>query len=255
MQYDLMISGVGGQGVLSMAWVLDHAAQQAGLYLKQSEVHGMAQRGGAVSASVRLSSQAVASDLIAQGSARMVMAVEPLEALRHTGVLAPDGWVVTDITPLVNQDNYPALDDLYRVLFGLPRVLALDATRLAQQAGNVKAQNMVVLGAAASQLPLPPVALQSQIEALFAGKGPRIVQANVRAFQSGLELGRLGSALLQARVPPQRVCRVLSRMTAPAQALTAPQVLAWQQRLLASDAEALTLTLFASDDCVSPESP
>jgi hypothetical protein len=69
MNYDLVICGVGGQGVLSIAWVIDHAAHEVGLHFKQSEVHGMAQRGGAVSAFVRLSDQPIASDLIADGAA------------------------------------------------------------------------------------------------------------------------------------------------------------------------------------------
>jgi len=111
MNYDLVVCGVGGQGVLTMAGVIDHAIHEAGLHLKQSEVHGMAQRGGAVSAFVRISDLPVASDLIADGTASMVLSVEPMEALRYTQLLRPDGWIVTDITPMINVDNYPSLAD------------------------------------------------------------------------------------------------------------------------------------------------
>lgn len=82
MNFDLVIAGVGGQGVLTIAAVLDRAANEAGLYVKQSEVHGMAQRGGAVSAFVRMSDQPVASDLIGHGHASLLLSIEPLEALR-----------------------------------------------------------------------------------------------------------------------------------------------------------------------------
>ena len=128
MNFDLVLAGVGGQGVLSIAWVLDHAAHAAGWQLKQSEVHGMAQRGGAVSAFVRLSDAPVASDLIAAGSAALIASVEPLEALRYTGLLRTDGTVVTDVTPMVNIDNYPDHAALYEVLFSVPNIVAVDAT-------------------------------------------------------------------------------------------------------------------------------
>ena len=88
-------------------------------------------------------------------SAALIVAVEPLEALRYTGLLRPDGAVVTDITPMVNIDNYPDLGALHAVLFKLPNLVAVDATRLAQAAGTVKAQNTVVLGAATPLLTLP----------------------------------------------------------------------------------------------------
>jgi Pyruvate/2-oxoacid:ferredoxin oxidoreductase gamma subunit len=120
MSFDLVLAGVGGQGVLSIAWVLDHAAHAEGWRVKQSEVHGMAQRGGAVSAFVRLSRQPVASDLIATGTAALVVAVEPLEALRYTTLLRPDGALVTDVTPLVNIDPYPDPAALLQVLFWRP---------------------------------------------------------------------------------------------------------------------------------------
>ena len=121
MNFDLVVCGVGGQGVLSIAWVIDHAAAEAGYHLKQPEVHGMAQRGGAVSAFVRMSDAPIASDLIPDGAAHLVLSVEPMESLRYTRLLCPEGWIVTDVTPLVNVGNYPATDALFDVLFAAPR--------------------------------------------------------------------------------------------------------------------------------------
>lgn len=244
MNYDLVLCGVGGQGVLSIAWVIDHAAHEAGLYLKQSEVHGMAQRGGAVSAYVRISDQPVASDLIADGGASLLLAVEPMEALRYTRLLRPDGWIVTDVTPLENVDVYPPHEALYQVLFSVPHLVALDATQLAQKAGTVKAQNMVVLGAAASQLPLPVALLEKQIEELFAGKGERIVKANLNAFRIGDAASRFAAALVAAGVASELVARVLPRLVFEPQPVSPASVDAWCARLLAADGAQTALRLF-----------
>jgi len=243
MNYDLVLCGVGGQGVLSIAWVIDHAAHEAGLHFKQSEVHGMAQRGGAVSAFVRLSDKPVASDLIAHGAASMVLAVEPMEALRYTQLLRPDGWIVTDVTPLEN-DAYPQHEALYKVLFSAPRLLVIDATRLAHKAGTVKAQNMVVLGAAAAQLPLPMVLLEAQVQALFAAKGERIAKANVNAFRIGAAASQFAAALLAAGVPAGVLARVLPRLMFEPQPVAQTSIDAWCERLLAPDGAQTAMRLF-----------
>ncbi len=253
MNYDLVLCGVGGQGVLTIAWVIDHAVRDAGLYLKQSEVHGMSQRGGAVSAFVRISDQPVASDLIANGTASMVLSAEPLEALRYTPLLRPDGWIVTDITPLVNIEAYPQTEALYKVLFSAPRLVTLDATRLAQAAGSVKAQNMVVLGAAASQLPLPMALLEKQVHALFGHKGRRIIDANINAFRSGAAASEFAARLLAAGVPPALLARVIPRLIFEPQSVSQASVEAWSERLLASDSAQTALRLFAADTATPVE--
>lgn len=253
MNYDLVLCGVGGQGVLSIAWVIDHAVHEAGLHFKQSEVHGMAQRGGAVSAFVRISDQPVASDLIANGAASMVLAIEPMEALRYTQLLRPDGWIVTDITPLEN-DAYPQHDALYKVLFSVPQLVALDATRLAAKAGTVKAQNMVVLGAAASRLPLPLDLLEKQVYALFSAKGERIAKANVNAFRMGDAASRFAAALLAAGVASGVLARVLPRLVFEPQAVPQASIDAWCERLLAPDAVQTAMRLFGADATLSPDS-
>jgi indolepyruvate ferredoxin oxidoreductase, beta subunit len=246
MNFDLVLAGVGGQGVLSVAWVLDHAAHAADLHVKQSEVHGMAQRGGAVSAFVRLSDAPVASDLIAAGSAALIAAVEPLEALRYTALLHPEGTVVTDVTPLENIDNYPDHAALMEVLFSVPQLVAVDATRLAQVAGTVKAQNTVVLGAAAPLLPLPIETVEAQLQALFAPKGERVVQANLRAFRKGVAATGFVQALRAAGVPAPRVARVSARLGFAPHAVDAALVAAWAERLRGPHGEATAAQVFAA---------
>jgi indolepyruvate ferredoxin oxidoreductase, beta subunit len=246
MKFDLVLAGVGGQGVLSIAWVLDHAAHAVGLQLKQSEVHGMAQRGGAVSAFVRLSSTPIHSDLIAAGSASLIAAVEPLEALRYTSLLHPDGTLVTDVTPMVNIDNYPDHEAMYQVLFSAPNLVAVDATRLAHAAGTVKAQNTVILGATAPLLPLPVVALEAQLQALFQPKGDRIVHANLRAFRKGCAACGFVQALRAAGVPSARAARVSARLGFAPHAVDADLVAAWIDRLLGPHGQATAEKVFAA---------
>ena len=250
MNFDLVLAGVGGQGVLSIAWVLDHAAHAAGWRLKQSEVHGMAQRGGAVSAFVRLSNAPIQSDLIAAGTAQLIVAVEPLEALRHTGLLRVDGTLVTDVTPLVNIDNYPDPAALYRVLFSAPNVVAVDATRLAHAAGTVKAQNTVVLGAAAPLLPMSSDRIEAQLQALFEPKGDRIVQANLRAFRKGRAACGFVQALRAAGVPSSRVARVSARLGFAPHDVDAGLLAAWTDRLLGPHGEATADQVFAAPKLV-----
>ena len=254
MNYDLVVCGVGGQGVLTIAAVIDRAIHEAGLYLKQSEVHGMAQRGGAVSAFVRISDQPVASDLIAEGTASMVLSDEPMEALRYTNLLRPDGCIVSDITPMENVAVYPKHDALYQVLFSAPRLVAINGTRLAKKAGSIKVQNVVVLGAAASFLPLPPELLEAQLALLFAPKGERIVKANINAFRIGDAASRFSAALSGAGVAPQVIARVVSQIAFEPEPVAASSLAAWSQRLLSEDAPALAQRLFEADTALAPDS-
>jgi indolepyruvate ferredoxin oxidoreductase beta subunit len=199
---------------------------------------------------VRISDKPVASDLIATGAASMVLSMEPMEALRYTPLLRPDGWIVTDLTPLEN-DAYPQHEALYKVLFAVPRLLALDATRMAQKAGTVKAQNMVVLGAGASQLPLPVELLEKQIQALFAGKGERIVKANVNAFRMGHAASRFAAALVAAGVSSQLLARLLPRLVFEPQPVAQQLLDAWCRRLLATDGAQTATRLFEADKALA----
>jgi indolepyruvate ferredoxin oxidoreductase beta subunit len=246
MNYDLVICGVGGQGVLSIAWVVDHAAVDAGYHLKQPEVHGMAQRGGAVSAFVRMSDAPIASDLIPDGAASMVLSVEPMESLRYARMLHPDGWIVTDVTPVRNVATYPDTARLFDVLFKVPHLVAVDAAHLAHRAGTVKAHNVVMLGAAASLLPVPIELVEKHLRALFAAKGERIVAANVDAFRRGDAASRFTAALVEGGVPREVATRVVPRLDFEPRPVARDVVAAWVERLRGPGALAAAEGIFAS---------
>lgn len=185
MKQDIILAGVGGQGILSIAFVIDNAALAEGLFFKQAEVHGMAQRGGAVTSHMRLASGQVWSDLIPKGGADMVLSVEPLEALRYFDYLRPDGIVVTSSTPYQNIPDYPDIGRVLEALRRAPRSVIVDSEKLAREAGTVKAQNIVVLGAASPFLVLKDESLKKAIELLFKGRGPTVLEANLKAYDLG----------------------------------------------------------------------
>lgn len=185
MKQDIILAGVGGQGILSIAYVIDNAALADGLFFKQAEVHGMAQRGGAVQSHMRLSDGTIWSDLIPKGEADMILSVEPLEALRYFDYLRPDGVVVTSSTPFRNIPDYPDIGRVLEAVRKAPRSVIVDSERLAQEAGTIKAQNIVLLGAAAAFLVLKEASLRATIDSLFRGRGMPVLEANLRAFELG----------------------------------------------------------------------
>jgi len=185
MKQDIILAGVGGQGILSIAYVIDNAALADGLFFKQAEVHGMAQRGGAVQSHMRLSDGTIWSDLIPKGQADLILSVEPLEALRYLDYLRPDGTVVTSSTPYRNIPDYPEIDRVLEAVRRAPRTVVVDSEKLAKEAGTVKAQNVVLLGAAASFLILKEESLLATIDALFRPRGPVVLEANLKAFALG----------------------------------------------------------------------
>ena len=193
MKQDIILAGVGGQGILSIATVIGSAALQQGLYIKQAEVHGMSQRGGDVQSHLRLSSDPIHSDLIPHGGADMIVSLEPMEALRYLPFLAPDGWVVTNTVPFQNIPNYPELDRVLAELKRLPRAVVLDVEATAKAVMSPRSANMVLLGAAASVMGiLDPENLRDGIRRIFARKGDAVVDANIKAFDAGLELSKQG---------------------------------------------------------------
>ncbi len=185
MKQDIILAGVGGQGILSIAYVIDNAALADGLAFKQAEVHGMAQRGGAVQSHMRLSDGTIWSDLIPKGEADMILSVEPLEAVRYFDFLRPDGIVITSSTPYRNIPDYPDLDRVLEAVRKAPRSVVVDSEKLAKEAGTVKAQNIVLLGAAAASLILKEETLLRTIDSLFRGRGPTVLEANLKAFELG----------------------------------------------------------------------
>lgn len=188
MKIDIILCGVGGQGILSIATIIGEATTKAGLNLKQAEVHGMSQRGGDVQSHLRLSDEVIYSDLIAQGSADMIISMEPMESLRYLPYLAKDGKIVTGSEPFVNIPNYPEMASVQGELAALPAVDMMDIDAVAKSVGNPRGANMVLLGMAARHFQiLSAQELQDAICTIFARKGDAVVEANLKAFRAGFE--------------------------------------------------------------------
>jgi len=187
MTYDVILAGVGGQGVLSVAAVIALGAMKDGLSVRQSDVHGMAQRGGAVQAHLRLSDQIIVSDLIGKASADMILGMEPIESLRYLTYLKADGVLVSSTDPVKNIPAYPDLESIYVKIRALPSARLVEAAVLARQAGATRSTNMVMVGAASAYLPVKEGSLLAAIDELFSRKGEKIVQVNRKAFQMGKE--------------------------------------------------------------------
>lgn len=186
MKKDIILAGVGGQGILSIAAVIDSAALSLGYKVKQAEVHGMSQRGGAVQSHLRISDAEIYSDLIGLKSADLIISVEPMESLRYIPFLSENGWVVTSRDCFKNIANYPEEEELFAQIEKLPRKIAVDAEKLAREAGSAKASNIVMLGVAAPFLGIAVDKLRKAIEIIFAEKGQKIIDINLRAFDAGL---------------------------------------------------------------------
>jgi indolepyruvate ferredoxin oxidoreductase beta subunit len=182
---DIILAGVGGQGILSIAFVIDSAALKEGYNVKQAEVHGMAQRGGAVQSHLRLSKERIFSDLIPRGEADLILSVEPLEALRYLDFLRPGGKLITSSTPFINIPDYPATNALIGQIRRIPGSIVIDSEALAKEAGTSKAQNTVMLGAAAGDLIVREDGLREFIRVLFAPRGEKILESNLKAFDLG----------------------------------------------------------------------
>lgn len=187
MKCDIVIAGVGGQGVLSISAIIASALLRQGWQAKQSEVHGMSQRGGAVEAHLRLSDEPIYSDLIAQANADLIVAMEPVESLRYVGFLSPEGTLLASADPFLNIPNYPDLEEILAAIRAIPNARIVEAEKLAREAGSAKAANMVMVGATSWRLPVEPEPLETEIEAAFRAKGSRIVEINIEAFRLGRE--------------------------------------------------------------------
>jgi indolepyruvate ferredoxin oxidoreductase beta subunit len=187
MKIDIVLAGVGGQGILSIAASIGMAALDQGLYLKQAEVHGMSQRGGAVQSHLRISDREIASDLIPLGNADMIISVEPMEALRYLPYLSANGWLITNQNPVTNIPDYPEPDQLNQAIKNSPNYIALDADKMAFEAGSKRSGNMVVLGAATPFIDIPYSSFEKGIQKIFGRKGENIVNINLEALRKGRE--------------------------------------------------------------------
>jgi indolepyruvate ferredoxin oxidoreductase, beta subunit len=194
MKHDILIVGVGGQGILTIATILGRVAIEGGLHLKQSEVHGMAQRGGAVYSHMRISSDAVWSDVIPCGKADMLIAMEPMEALRYLTWVAPGGWLIANEEPVVNIADYPDVARVYAEIRARPRHVLFNATELATKAGAARAVNTALLGVASYFLELPAALFERAITLQFESKGAKIVDANLAVFRAAQALAKSRAA-------------------------------------------------------------
>lgn len=185
MKKDIILSGVGGQGILSIAAIIGLAAIENNLFVKQSEVHGMSQRGGSVQSHLRISSKEIASDLIPLGKADIILSVEPMESLRYLPYLSKDGWIITNTTPFLNIPDYPDKEKLLSQIRTYKNVITIDADEIAKKLGSPKSSNVVLLGAASKFLEVPFASLENGVRNLFERKGEKVVNLNLAALNSG----------------------------------------------------------------------
>jgi indolepyruvate ferredoxin oxidoreductase beta subunit len=185
MKRDIILAGVGGQGILTIATIIGYAAVQRGLKLKQAEVHGMSQRGGDVQSHLRISDLPIHSDLIPEGRADLIIAIEPMESLRYTSFLAPDGWLITNKKPFINIPDYPDHDLLWKEIEALPRSILIDGESIARKVATNRSMNIVILGASSPFLDIPPEDLEAAITTIFSRKGETVVEQNLAAFRAG----------------------------------------------------------------------
>ena len=188
MKTDIILCGVGGQGILSIATIIGEAAMNENLFIKQAEVHGMSQRGGDVQSNLRISSEPINSDLIPLGSADVIISMEPMEALRYLPFLKKDGWIITSSTPFVNIPNYPDMQIINDDLDKIHNVIKMDIEKLAKDNAIPRSANMILLGAAQKALGIDYDILQNAIKTVFARKGDAIVEANIKALAIGQNL-------------------------------------------------------------------
>lgn len=187
MKIDIILAGVGGQGILSIASIIGYAAVKKGLTLKQAEVHGMSQRGGDVQSHFRLADHEIASDLIPKGQADIVISVEPMESLRYLPWLNKDGWLITNDQPFINIPNYPDKEKIFAELDKLSRKVVINADEMAKELGSARSANMVILGAASPHIDIPFEDIENAVSEVFARKGEEIVKVNLTCLRAGRE--------------------------------------------------------------------
>jgi len=190
MKADIILAGVGGQGILSIAATIGTAALTTDLHLKQAEVHGMSQRGGDVQSHMRISDQEIASDLIPFGGADMIISVEPMESLRYLPYLSENGWLVTNTAPFINIPNYPAEEEVMGEIAKVKNSIAVNADQIAKDLGSPRSANMVILGAASPFLDIPFEKFEDAIRAMFGRKGEEVVEVNLQALRAGREFAQ-----------------------------------------------------------------
>ena len=185
MKTDIILCGVGGQGILSIATIIGEAAMKENLYIKQAEVHGMSQRGGDAQSNLRISSNPINSDLIALGGADVIISMEPMEALRYLPFLNKNGWIITSSAPFVNIPNYPDMETIKADYKKLDHVIMIDIESMAKENNVPRSANVILLGAAQKALGIEYDKLEAAIQRVFARKGEAIVEQNIKALAIG----------------------------------------------------------------------
>jgi len=188
MKTDIILAGVGGQGILSIAAIIGEAALEDGLFMKQTEVHGMSQRGGDVQSHLRISDKAIASDLIPLGTADIIISLEPMEALRYLPYLKKEGWIVTNSKPFTNISVYPEMEKIMEVYDTLPNKIILDVEQIAKDLGAPRSSNIVLLGVASRYLPIDFFKLENGIRSVFGKKGEEVIELNLKALSAGASI-------------------------------------------------------------------
>jgi indolepyruvate ferredoxin oxidoreductase beta subunit len=185
MKTDIILAGVGGQGILSIASVIGMAALHDNLFLKQAEVHGMSQRGGAVQSHLRISDTMIASDLIPMGRADLILSVEPMESLRYVPWLSKEAWLVTNAEIFRNIENYPDISSIFEEIGKIKNHVIVNADKIAREIGSLRSSNIVMLGAASKYIPIPVENFYIGIRKIFGKKGEDLVNINIKAFDEG----------------------------------------------------------------------
>ncbi len=185
MKNDIILAGVGGQGILTIAAAIGLAAVEKNLFIKQAEVHGMSQRGGDVQSHLRLSDSEISSDLIPYGAADLILSVEPMEGLRYLPWLSKKGFLVSSSIPFANIPDYPDIEEILGEIRKLQNNIIIDAEQVAKDAGSSRAANIVMLGAASHYIDLPYSSLENSIRTLFGKKGEEVVKMNLDALKMG----------------------------------------------------------------------
>lgn len=191
MKTDIILCGVGGQGILSIATIIGEAAMKEGLYIKQAEVHGMSQRGGDVQSNLRISSSPIHSDLIGDGQADVIISMEPMEALRYLPYLNKEtGWIITSSVPFVNIPNYPDIESIKAEYADIRNSISIDIEELAKNNGVARSANVILLGAALKAIGIDRDKVENAIRTVFGRKGESVVEANIKALGIGIDAGK-----------------------------------------------------------------
>ena len=190
MKKDIILAGVGGQGILSIATTIGLAALKKNLNIKQAEVHGMSQRGGEVVSHLRISDSQIFSDLITKGQADMILSLEPLETLRYLPYLNESGWIISNSEPYTNIPNYPDLEMVYNEIRKYKNHVLINADEIAKKLNAPLSANMVLIGAAAHYLGFEQQEIEDAIRVQFNKKGDDIVNINIQAFREGLAFAK-----------------------------------------------------------------